>query len=214
MQHGRPFKPTGSRSAHMKNVLFIISHDFGPRIGCYGDPHAVTPNMDRLSAENGSVRFASHYAQAPLCGPSRANIWTGCRPPTTQRYDNRPFFPAFRQRMGDGFATLPEHFKRSGYRTKGVWHLLHGFERDDASWDEPCWLPTLPTPQIPDFFPADQLDHFYWWVEEKSFALIEARMQAWAAAGHRLDEPRRYRGPATENACGPDNIYFEGQATD
>ncbi len=198
----------------MKNVLFVISHDFGPRIGAFGDPHAVTPHMDRLAAESGTMRFAGHYAQAPLCGPSRANIWTGCRPPTTGRFDNREFFPAFRRRMGFEFATLPEHFKRNGYRAHGVWHLLHGFERDDPSWDEPCWMPTLPTPQMPDDIPADQLDHFYWWVEEDSFALVRERMAAWRDAGHGLDEPRRYRGPAVEAASGPDNVYVEGQATD
>jgi len=195
------------------NVLFIISHDFGPRVGCFGDSQAITPYMDRLAAE-GSLRFERHYAQWPLCGPSRANIWTGCRPPTTQRYDNRSFFPEFRRRMGPDFATLPEHFKRHGYISHGVWHLLHGFERDDASWDEPCWHPALPTPQVPDFIPGDQLDHYYWWVSDEAFALVKERMDRWQSAGNTLDEPRRYRGPGVEAADVPDNAYVEGQATD
>ena len=91
------------------NVLFVISHDFGPRIGCFGDSQAVTPHMDRPAAD-GSLRFQHHYAQWPLCGPSRANIWSGFRPQTTRRDDNLSFFPEFRRRMGPEFATLPEHF--------------------------------------------------------------------------------------------------------
>ena len=162
---------TPKLTSHPLNILFIISHDFGPRIGCFGDTQAVTPNIDRLAAEN-SLRFERHYAQWPLCGPSRANIWTGCRPPTTQRYNNTSFFPEFRQRMGSDFATLPEHFKKHGYTSVGIWHLLHGFERDDMSWEEPCWHPTLPTPEIPDFVPRDQIDHYYWWVSDEAFALV------------------------------------------
>jgi iduronate 2-sulfatase len=195
------------------NVLFIISHDFGPRIGCYGDSQAVTPNIDQLAAHN-SLRFERHYAHWPLCGPSRANLWTGCRPPTTQRYDNTSFFPEFRQRMGPGFATLPEHFRNNGYTSVGIWHLLHGFERDDDSWDEPCWHPSLPTPEIPDFVPQDQLNHFYWWVSDAAFALVLERMARRVSGKNALSDPRRYRGPAVEAPDVPDNAYVEGQATD
>jgi arylsulfatase A-like enzyme len=195
------------------NILFIISHDFGPTIGCFGDPQAVTPNMDWLAEQN-SLCFERHYAQWPLCGPSRANIWTGCRPPTTQRYDNTSFFPEFRRRMGPDFTTLPEHFKSHGYASVGIWQLLHGFERDDQSWDEPCWHPTLPTPEIPDFIPPGHLDHYYWWVSDEAFALVKKRMDRWQAIGNELNEPRRYRGPAVEAPDVPDNAYVEGQATD
>lgn len=204
---------TGQQTDQQPNVLFIISHDFGPRIGCFGDTQAVTPNIDRLAQQN-SLRFERHFAQWPLCGPSRANLWTGCRPPTTKRYDNTSFFPEFRARMGPDFATLPEHFRRHGYASAGIWHLLHGFERDDSSWDEPCWHPSLPAPEIPDFVPRNQLDHFYWWVSDEAFALVKERMERWQAQGHPLNEPRRYRGPAVEAPDVPDNAYVEGQATE
>ena len=31
------------------NVVWIFGEDMGPELGCYGDPNAVTPNMDRLA---------------------------------------------------------------------------------------------------------------------------------------------------------------------
>ena len=33
------------------NILFIAVDDLKPVLGCYGDPVAITPHMDRLAAE-------------------------------------------------------------------------------------------------------------------------------------------------------------------
>jgi hypothetical protein len=40
-----------SFAADRPNVLLIVSEDNGPELGCYGDPYARTPNLDRLAAE-------------------------------------------------------------------------------------------------------------------------------------------------------------------
>ena len=34
------------------NILWLSCEDIGPALGCYGDPHALTPNLDRLAAES------------------------------------------------------------------------------------------------------------------------------------------------------------------
>ena len=33
------------------NVLFLAVDDLRPNLGCYGDPHAITPNIDGLASE-------------------------------------------------------------------------------------------------------------------------------------------------------------------
>jgi hypothetical protein len=39
------------RGADRPNILIIVSEDNGPELGCYGDPYARTPNLDRLASQ-------------------------------------------------------------------------------------------------------------------------------------------------------------------
>jgi arylsulfatase A-like enzyme len=58
------------------NVIFIFSDDqrFNS-LSMTGDPVTETPNIDLLAKEG--VFFNNAYITSPICGPSRANIFTG-----------------------------------------------------------------------------------------------------------------------------------------
>src|SRR5262245_25666391 len=77
--------PADNDAASRPNILLICIDDLKPNIGCYGDPHAVTPNIDRLAAQG--VRFDAAYCNQAVCSPSRNSLLTGLRPQTLGIYD-------------------------------------------------------------------------------------------------------------------------------
>ena len=115
------------------NVLFIAVDDLRTQLGCYGDKHALTPNIDSL-AENGVV-FGQAYCQQAVCNPSRASLMTGRRPDTLRVWDLKTHF---RETLPD-VVTLPQHFKQHGYHAQSIGKIYHdpGRLKDRPSWSVP-----------------------------------------------------------------------------
>lgn len=62
------------RPGERPNILWLVSEDNGPFLGCYGDALARTPTIDRLASRG--VLYERCFAQ-PVCAPSRFAIITG-----------------------------------------------------------------------------------------------------------------------------------------
>lgn len=116
--------------ARRPNVLYIVADDLNARLGCYGDPLAKTPNLDKLAAA--SVRFDRAYCQYPLCNPSRSSLLSGKRPATTQVYNNGVYA---RTHVGKDAVFLPELFRNNGYFTARVGKVAHHAHEDQVTWD-------------------------------------------------------------------------------
>lgn len=90
------------------NVLFIVSDDLRPELGCYGGK-ALTPNIDKFAASTGAVLFERAYVQEAICCPTRSSFLTGRRPDTTRVWDLKT---QFRDAKGAAnWVTLPQAFK-------------------------------------------------------------------------------------------------------
>ncbi len=125
-------------AAERPNVLFIVSDDLNTLVGCYGDPRAKTPHINRLAARG--VRFEQAYCTFPLCGPSRNSFLTGLYPNSTGILANAQIF---RQSIPQ-HVSLPQAFRQAGYFVGRIGKLYHynvpfsvgtdGHD-DPASWE-------------------------------------------------------------------------------
>ena len=99
------------------NILFFFSdQQRWDTCGCYGQPLAVTPNLDRMAAEG--VRFEHAFTCQPVCGPARACLQTGTYATETGCITNGVPLPLDAK-------TIAHHAGDAGYQTAyiGKWHL-------------------------------------------------------------------------------------------
>jgi iduronate 2-sulfatase len=108
-----------SKPDRRKNVLFIISDDLNCFLGCYSDPRAKTPNIDRLATKG--MRFERSYCTFPLCGPSRNSMLTGLYPNSSGILQNAQIF---RQTI-PSHISLPQAFRQAGYFAARIGKLYH-----------------------------------------------------------------------------------------
>ena len=122
------------RPAGRPNILWLTSEDNHVRwIGCYGNPYAETPNIDRL-AEDG-FRYLHCYANAPVCAPSRSTWITGLHALSTGTHHMR----SRREIPHDRIPYYPDLLKKSGYyvgNDKKTDFNIGGRE-DGSCWDNP-----------------------------------------------------------------------------
>lgn len=121
-------------AAERPNVLLICVDDLKPALGCYGDPVAKSPNIDRLAARG--VRFDAAYCNQAVCSPSRNNLMLGSRSTSLGIYN---LSTNFRTAVPEA-VTLTQYFMRAGWRAEGmgkILHVGHGNTNDEASWSVP-----------------------------------------------------------------------------
>ena len=92
------------------NILWLVSEDNGPFLGCYGDVLARTPNLDALAAKG--IVFDRCYSM-PVCAPSRFTLISGMYPTTCG--------PAHNMRASGKIPGwlkgFPEYLRQAGYYT-------------------------------------------------------------------------------------------------
>ncbi|MGC1274564.1 MAG: sulfatase-like hydrolase/transferase [Planctomycetaceae bacterium] len=110
------------------NILWIISEDTGPEIGCYGDEYAVTPNIDRLASEG--LRFTFCWSNCPVCAPARTTMISGMYPSSTGAEHMRSLV-----RLPDGMQMFPQLLREAGYFTTNARKEDFNLEKPGQLWD-------------------------------------------------------------------------------
>jgi len=110
------------------NILWITCEDVSPRLGCYGDELAITPNLDKLAGEG--ERYTKAFAIAPVCAPSRSCLVTGVYATSlgTQHLRSEVKLP-------EKIKCFPEYLRAAGYYCSNNYKKDYNFI-DVNVWDE------------------------------------------------------------------------------
>ena len=113
------------------NILWITCEDISPLLGCYGETHAQTPNLDRLAASG--IRFTQAYANAPVCAVARATLLTGIDSATLGTHHMR-----CRTTLPSSIPATPKLLRQAGYHTTNNAKKDYNspFESDPSLWNE------------------------------------------------------------------------------
>lgn len=110
--------------ARKPNIIWMMADDMGyGDLGCYGQEHIKTPNMDRLASEG--VRFTSAYAGSSVCAPCRSTLMTGQHSGHTRVRWNHSVKTKERVPLLPSDTTVAAVLKKAGYTTgiTGKWGL-------------------------------------------------------------------------------------------
>lgn len=132
------------------NIIVIMCDDLGYNdVGCYGQRHIETPNIDRMAREG--MRFTQAYAGSPVSAPSRASFMTGQHSGHTEVRGNKEYWrdvPMVRYGENDDFSRvgqhpysaehiiLPEIMRDNGYTTAMFGKWAGGYEGSHSTPDK------------------------------------------------------------------------------
>lgn len=122
------FVATVSRADDRPNILWISCEDISPNLGCYDDPHAITPNLDRLASQG--VRFNRAFTPAGVCAVVRSGVITGMYPPSigSQHMRSRIIPPS-------DVKAFAELLRASGYFTTNRSKTDYQFDPTPSIWN-------------------------------------------------------------------------------
>jgi arylsulfatase A-like enzyme len=123
-----PVPPSEQPLPARPNILWITCEDTSPYFGCYADPYAVTPNIDRFAGQ--AILYTNAYATAPVCAPSRSCLITGVYATSlgTQHLRSEVRIP--RQ-----IEPIPKRLRIAGYYCSNNFKEDYNF-KDSSIWDD------------------------------------------------------------------------------
>ena len=109
---------------HSPNIIFILTDDLGwgdlgsfyqnqrAQDGSPSHPWQLTPHLDEMARQG--IMLTDHYANAPVCAPSRASFLTGMHQGHANVRDNQ-----FDKALENNY-TMGNVLQEKGYRTVAI----------------------------------------------------------------------------------------------
>ncbi|MGI9468859.1 MAG: sulfatase-like hydrolase/transferase [Rubripirellula sp.] len=112
------------------NILWISCEDISAHLGCYGDPHAITPNLDQMATEG--VRYSNAFTAAGVCAPCRSTIITGMYQNSIGTHHMR-----CNAKLPEWLKPFPMYLREAGYYCTNNSKTDYQFKKPSASeiWD-------------------------------------------------------------------------------
>lgn len=129
--------------AQRPNILCITCEDISPRLGCYGDKMAVTPNLDKFAET--AIRYTGMYTTVGVSSPSRAALITGMYPTAIGANYMRNFtkpeampegISPYQVVLPEGIKCYTEYLRAAGYYCTNNVKTDYQFESPLTAWDE------------------------------------------------------------------------------
>ncbi len=115
-------------AAEKPNIVFLTCEDISPNLGCYGDPDAITPNLDKFASQG--ARFTRAFSHAPVCAPTRSGIITGMYPTTMGSHH-------MRSKLTKAPPLFTDYLKKAGYTICWPTAGGGGIGKTDFNFDPP-----------------------------------------------------------------------------
>ena len=110
------------------NILWITCEDTSPYLGCWGDPYAITPNLDRFAGQ--AIRYTKTFSTAPVCSPARSCLITGVYATSLGTQNLRSAI-----RIPKQIEPFPKRLRVAGYYCSNNFKEDYNF-KDPTMWDD------------------------------------------------------------------------------
>ncbi|GAA1779027.1 sulfatase-like hydrolase/transferase [Streptomonospora arabica] len=115
------------------NLLFLMTDQHRvDTLGCYGNPHVATPNIDRLASTG--TRFDRCYTPTAICTPARASLLTGQAPFRHRLLANYERNVGYLEDLNEDVFTFPEALREQDYQLGLIGKFHGGTHRNAASY--------------------------------------------------------------------------------
>ncbi len=106
-----------------RNIIFFVTDDESPTLGCYGDKAARTPAIDSVAGDG--TLFLNAYATTASCSASRSVIMSGLHNHMNGQYGHQHDYHKFASWHDVVSLALPRVLANEGYRTVqiGKYHV-------------------------------------------------------------------------------------------